>query len=65
MSEQQCLKCRQESNKGRLLAKARDKFFRKNPDLFETASLYRAEAMIYLKNRLEKAFIAGWDARKK
>jgi hypothetical protein len=48
------------SNEGRLLAKARDKFFRENPTLLGLGA-----AGIYLKNRLEKAFISGWDAGKK
>ena len=44
-------------NEGRAIAKARDMFFRDNTNLLNGEASGQ-----YLKNRLEKAFIAGWDA---
>jgi hypothetical protein len=46
-------------NEGQIIAKARDKFFRDNSNLLEG----RTDGQ-YLRNRLERAFIAGWDAAK-
>ena len=46
-------------NEGKVCAGARDKFFRENPTLFEKGAVDQ-----YLKNRLERTFIAGWDAAK-
>lgn len=45
----------------RELAKARDKWFSSDGN---SCCSGKAEG-IYLKNRLEKAFIAGWDAHEK
>ncbi len=44
-------------NKGQAIAKARDEFFHKNPHLLKGGAGGQ-----FLKNRLEIAFIAGWDA---
>lgn len=46
-------------NEGRQIAIARDKFFQENHSLLET----QTEGQ-FLKNRLEIAFIAGWNAAK-
>lgn len=51
-------------NEVRLLIKARNKFFQENPGLLDNLRDTVGEYQ-YLKNRLEKAFIAGWDAAKK
>ena len=51
---------------GRLLARARDKFFRENPELLEMSGLYGSRTPeVYLRNRLVTAFIAGWETAKK
>ena len=47
-------------NDGQLIAGARDKFFETNPDLLDGQAKGQ-----YLKNRIEKAFIAGWHAARK
>lgn len=47
-------------NEGQAIAKARDKFFRDNPTLFIKGAVGQ-----YLKNRLERTFIAGWNAARK
>lgn len=48
-------------NEGKKLAVARDKWFTSNEGM---QCLEDTAAGHYLKNRLERAFIAGWDARK-
>lgn len=47
-------------NEGQMIAKARDEFFRDNHSLLET----QTEGQ-FLRNRLERAFIAGWYAAKR
>lgn len=47
-----------EENEGRLIAEARDKFFKNNIELLVDIGATGQ----YLKNRLERAFIAGWEA---
>lgn len=48
------------TNEGQVIAKARDKFFHENASLLEGKTSGQ-----YLKNRLEKAFIAGWEASRR
>jgi len=45
-------------NNGRLIAMARDKFLEENPELLSLGTI----TVQYLKNRIERAFISGWDA---
>lgn len=47
------------------LAKARDEFLDSNDgrDLCDSRNLPATAFSQYLRNRLEKAFIAGWNAR--
>ena len=54
------------------LAKARDEFLEKNPELCESRTLLLDtknnsydKARQFLKNRIERAFIAGWEAHTK
>jgi hypothetical protein len=46
-------------------ALARDEFIQNNPDLFNPETLGNDAASYYLKNRIERAFLAGIDAGKR
>ncbi len=46
---------------GKHIAKLRDEFFRDNPEIADISTIGKTGQ--YLRNRLEKAFLAGCDAR--
>lgn len=47
---------------GKIIANLRDKFFENNPNITNPDTLGKRTPGVYLKNRIEKAFIAGCNA---